>query len=98
MVYAAEENVDTVVAEGGISHIVPLLSFFPAPAADSKDRRYVELQLVFQARLIGLERNHFVVCAAAARMLRRRHASYLACLPSSQNTNIALLIWERLLD
>ena len=42
--FAAEENVDTVVAEGGISHIVPLLSFFPAPSADSKDRRFVHQQ------------------------------------------------------
>ncbi len=37
--HAAEENVDAVVAEGGINHVVPLLTFFPAPTTDSKDRR-----------------------------------------------------------
>lgn len=36
----AEENVDTVVSEGAIRHVVPLLTFFPPPTADSKDRRY----------------------------------------------------------
>ena len=41
----AEENVDTVVSEGGIRHVVPLLTFFPPPAADSKDRRYVSWKL-----------------------------------------------------
>ena len=36
---SAEENVDVVVAEGGITSVVPLLTFFPAPEAEAKDRR-----------------------------------------------------------
>lgn len=32
---------DAVVSEGGIRHIVPLLTFFDPPTADSKDRRYI---------------------------------------------------------
>jgi len=43
--------VDTVVSEGGISHVVPLLTFFPAPSSDSKDRRqYLVAMLCLEAR------------------------------------------------
>ncbi|KAL0037798.1 hypothetical protein WJX77_012429 [Trebouxia sp. C0004] len=56
----SEENVDTVVSEGGISHVVPLLTFFPAPSSDSKDRSSedVEKESCFILGLLAIKPEH----------------------------------------
>jgi hypothetical protein len=50
--------VDTVVSEGGISHVVPLLTFFPAPGSDSKDRRQ------YLVAMLSLNAEHVYVADA----------------------------------